>query len=273
MLRFIARRLALAIVTLLLLRAIVFTISNVLPQNVGRSILGPFASKQSVAQLNHRLGTDRPLLEQYLSLLKGMVTFNFGDSYQSGQPVGDLIKSTLTNSAKLAVLAFIMTVPLGILGGTIAALRKGSLTDRVIVMLGLAGSSIPEFVTSTFLIVILGLNLHLLPTLANWPPGSNIFQQAHYLLMPALALVLVLFGYIARMARAGTIAALESDYTRTAVLKGLPWKTVVRRHALRNALLPTITVIATQTGYLIGGLVVVEVLFSYNGIGRLLTQA
>ena len=273
MLRFIARRLALAIVTLLLLSVIVFGISNVLPQDVGRSILGPFASRESVAQLNHRLGTDRPLLEQYLSLLKGMVTFDFGDSYQSGQPVGDLIKTTLTNSAKLAVLAFIMTVPLGILGGTIAALRKGSLTDRVIVMLGLAGSSIPEFVTSTFLIVILGLNLHLLPTLANWPPGSNIFQQAHYLLMPALALVLVYFGYIARMARAGTIAALESDYTRTAIMKGLSRREVIRRHVLRNALFPTIAVIATQTGYLFGGLLAVELIFNVDGLGRLLVTA
>jgi len=192
MLHFIARRLALAIITLLLLSLIVFAISNVLPQNVGRSILGPFASKESVDALNHRLGTDRPRVEQYLDLVKGMVTFDFGESYRSGAKVGDMIRETLTNSAKLAFLALLITVPLGILGGTVAALRQGTIVDRIIVMLGLAGSSIPEFVTATFLVVILGLQLDALPTLATWPPGSNLLEQAHYLLMPALALVLVL---------------------------------------------------------------------------------
>jgi peptide/nickel transport system permease protein len=273
MARFIARRAALALVTLLLLSVIVFAIANILPQDVGRSILGPFAPRQEVEALNHRLGTDKPLLDQYWKLLKGMVTFNFGDSYQTGQPVGELIKSTLQNSAKLAFLAFLLTVPLGILGGVVAALKQGTLVDRIIVMLGLAGSSIPEFVTGSFLVVILGLELHALPTLADWPPGSNILQQFHYLLMPALALVLVYFGYIARMARAGTIVALESDYTRTAVMKGLSRATVIRRHVLRNALLPTISVIATQTGYLFGGLLAVELIFNVNGLGRLLVTA
>ena len=202
-----------------------------------------------------------------------MVTFDFGDSYQTGQPVGDLIKSTLQNSAKLAFLAFILTVPLGIVGGVVAALKQGTLLDRVIVMLGLAGSSIPEFVTGSFLVVVLGLELNVIPTLADWPPGSNIFQQMHYLLMPALALVLVYFGYIARMAQAGTIVALESDYTRTAMMKGLSRTTVIRRHVLRNALLPTISVIATQTGYLFGGLLAVELIFNVDGLGRLLVTA
>ncbi|MDX6533318.1 MAG: peptide/nickel transport system permease protein [Gaiellales bacterium] len=273
MLQFIARRLALALVTLLLLSVIVFSISNVLPQNVGRSILGPFASQETVDALNHRLGTDRPRLEQYLDLLKGMVTFDFGESYRSGAQVGDMIKDTLANSAKLAILALLITVPLGILGGTVAALRQGTLIDRAIVMIGLAGSSIPEFVTATFLVVVLGLQLDLLPTLATWPRGANIFTQIHYLLMPALALVLVYFGYIARMARAGMIVALESDYTRTAIMKGMPRGQVIRKHVLRNALLPTIAVIATSTGYLFGGLLAVELIFNINGLGRLLVTA
>jgi peptide/nickel transport system permease protein len=273
MVRFIARRLGLAVITLFLLSLIVFTISNVLPQNVGRSILGPFASAESVEALNQRLGTDRPLYEQYGSLVKGMLTFDFGESYQSGQPVSGLISQTLQNSAKLAVLAFLLTVPLGIFGGIVAALRRDRLTDRVIVTLGLAGASIPEFVTATFLVVILGLQLDLLPTLASWPRGANIFEQAYYLLMPALALVLVYFGYIARMTRAGMIEALEADYTRTAVMKGVGRAQVIRRHVLRNALLPTIAVIATQTGYLFGGLLAVELIFNVNGLGRLLVTA
>jgi peptide/nickel transport system permease protein len=273
MLGFIARRLALAIVTLLLLSVIVFVITNVLPQDVGRSILGPFAPQESVDALNKRLGTDRPRLEQYLDLLKGMVTFDFGESYQSGRPVGEMITETLRNSTKLALLALALTVPLGIVAGVVAALRRDTLLDRSIVMAGLSGSSIPEFVTATFLVVILGLQLKLLPTLATWPEGAGPLTQIKYLLMPALALVLVYFGYIARMARAGMIVALDSDYTRTAVMKGLSSVQVIRKHVLRNALLPTIAVVATQTGYLFGGLLAVELIFNFNGLGRLLVTS
>ena len=274
MLRFIVRRTALAAVTLLLLSAIVFFISNVLPSNVARTILGPFAPQETVDALNHELGTDRPLVVQYGSLLKKLVTFDFGNSYQNRQPVTDLITQTLGNSAKLAFFALLLTVPLGIAGGVYAALHKGKLGDRVIVTASLAGSSIPEFVTSTFLIVLLGLQLKLLPVLATPPEADpSLGRQLYYLLMPAIALVLVYFGYIARMARAGTISALAADYTRTATMKGLPRSLVLRRHVLRNALLPTISVVATQAGYLFGGLLAVELIFNYNGLGRLLVTA
>ena len=270
---YVLRRLALAVVTLFLLTLIVFAISNVLPQDVGRAILGPFAPAESVAALNKQLGTDQPLLVQYGRLLEGVVTFDFGNSYQSGQPVAELITQTLANSAKLATLALLLTVPLGVVGGVFAAMRRNRLADKVIVTLGLAGSAIPEFVTSTFLIFILGLKLNVLPVLATWPEGSGIGTQAYYLFMPALALVLVYFGYIARMARAGTIGALEADYTRTATMKGMTRANVLRTHVLRNALLPTISVIATQTGYLFGGLLAVEIIFNVNGLGRLLVNA
>ncbi len=273
MLTFVIRRIALALVTLLLLSLIIFAIANVLPQNVGRAILGPFATPEAVADLNHKLGTDQPLINQYVRLLKGIVTFDFGVSYQTGQPVRTVIGETLSNSARLAVLALALTIPLGVVGGVFAALRKGRLTDRVIVTLGLAGSAIPEFVTSTFLIFLLGLKLNVLPVLATWPEGAGIGTQIYYLLMPSLALVLVYFGYIARMARAGTITALDSDYTRTATMKGLSRMQVLRRHVLRNALLPTISVIATQTGYLFGGLLAVELIFNVNGLGRLMVTA
>jgi peptide/nickel transport system permease protein len=270
---YVLRRVALALVTLLLLSVIVFAISNVLPQNVGRAILGPFATPEAVAAINKQLGTDKPLVVQYLRLLKGIVTFDFGTSYQSGQPVRQVLGTTLANSAKLAVLALLLTVPLGVVGGVVAALRKGRLADRLIVTIGLAGSAIPEFVTSTFLIFLLGLKLNVLPVLANWPDGSGIGTQVYYLFMPALSLVLVYFGYIARMARAGTITALEADYARTATMKGLSPFHVLRKHVLRNALLPTISVIATQTGYLFGGLLAVELIFNVNGLGRLLVTA
>lgn len=270
---YVLRRIALALVTLLLLSVIVFAIANVLPQNVGRAILGPFAPAESVAALNHQLGTDRPLVVQYFSLLKGLVTFDFGTSYQSSKPVSELLGNAIPNSVKLALLALFLTVPLGVVGGVVAALRKNTAVDRIIVTLGLAGSAIPEFVTCTFLLFLLGLKLNVLPVLANWPPGAGLGTQIYYLFMPALALVLVYFGYIARMARAGTIGALESDYTRTATMKGMSRGEVLRKHVLRNALLPTISVVATQTGYLFGGLLAVEVIFNVNGLGRLLVDS
>lgn len=270
---FLIRRIGLAIVTLLLLTVIVFALSNVLPQNVGRAILGPFAPQESVDELNQRLGTDKPLVIQYINRMKGYATLDFGESYKTREPVSKVIKTTFLNSTKLALLALLITVPLAILGGVVAALKRGSIWDRIIVTVSLAGSSLPEFVTATFLIIVLGVNLSLFPVLARPPSGADPITVLWYLTMPILALVIVYFGYIARMARAGVISALEADYTRTAIMKGLPRRVVIRHHVLRNALLPTISVVATQTGYLFGGLLAVELIFNYNGLGRLLVSS
>ena len=187
--------------------------------------------------------------------------------------LGPFVRAALINSVKLAALAFVIVVPLGIIGGVIAALHEGRSADRVISVTGLSLSSVPEFVSGIVLIVVFGVTLKVLPVTASAGTGAGAFNQFRHLILPAIPLVLVLFGYIARMARAGTIEALNSDYARTAVLKGLPQATVIRRHVLRNSLLPTITVIATQTGYLIGGLVVVETLFNYQGLGNLIYKA
>ncbi len=189
------------------------------------------------------------------------------------RPVSELLGRALINSAKLAVVAFVIVVPLSILGGILAALRRGKLTDRIITVGGLSATVIPEFVSGIVLIIVFAVGLGWLPGTATAPPDSGFLTQLRHLILPAIPLVLVLFGYIARITRAGVIEALEADYTRTAILKGLPRNVVIRRDVLRNALLPTIAVIASQTGYLIGGLVVVEVLFTYQGIGRLLFNA
>jgi peptide/nickel transport system permease protein len=155
----------------------------------------------------------------------------------------------------------------------VAALSAGRWLDRVISVSGLTLATVPEFVSGIVLIVVFGVELKWLPVTASAGAGASVFQQFRHLILAAIPLVFVLFGYIARMARAGTIEALASDYTRTAVLKGLPRRVVILRHVLRNSLLPTITVIAAQTGYLIGGLVVVETLFNYQGIGELIYKA
>jgi peptide/nickel transport system permease protein len=247
---------------------LVFAASQLLPGDIARNVLGPFASAHDVQQLDHQLGVDRPLYVQYLDWVSKFVRGDLGMSLEYQVPVASLLGPSLVNSLKLAAVAFVLVVPLSIIGGVVAALRRGRMTDRVITLTGLSLTAVPEFISAIVLILIFGVLLKWLPVSAAFPVDADFFTQLDHLLLPAMALVFVLFGYIARMARTGTIDALESDYTRTAYLKGLPTPTVIRRHVLRNSLLPTIAVIATQMGYLIGGLVVIEKLFNYNGIGQ-----
>jgi peptide/nickel transport system permease protein len=271
--RFIAKRVALGLVTLWLLSVIVFFMANVLPGNVARRVLGPFASPTAVAALNHQLGTDRPLVTQYVDQMTGYLSGDMGTTVATRQPVSDVLWPALGRSAKLAILAFLIVVPLSIVGGVFAALHQGSFRDRVITVGGLSATAVPDFVWAVLLLIVFSLGLGLFPSTAAYPRGAGVLMQIKYLLLPSFCLVFVLFGYIARMARAGTIESLDADYTRTAVIKGLPQRTVMRRHVLRNSLLPTIAVIATQVGYLMGGLVTIELIFNYQGIGQMIFRA
>jgi peptide/nickel transport system permease protein len=253
---------------------IVFAAAQLLPGNVGRAVLGRDASEEAVAEYNHEAGTDRPAVVQYVDWLGSAVQGDLGESLaQPGVPVWDIVEPALVNSLKLAILAFVLVVPFGILGGVFAGLRVGKPTDRSITIVGLSLAVVPEFVTGLVLILVFSIWLGWLPVTAQWDPGAGPLTQAKHLLLPAFALVIVLFGYIARITRAGVVEALDADYTRTAYLKGLDHRTVIRRHVLRNALMPTIAVIATQVGYLLGGLVAIELLFNYQGIGLMVLQA
>ena len=267
MTRYLSRRLLLSLITLWLLATIVFVITNVLPSDVGRTILGPFAPQESVDAMNQRLGTDRALIVQYADMLRRLVTLDFGQSFVSQQDVLPQILGAVGRSAKLAGLALLITIPISIVAGLYAGRRRDSKRDRAIVLLGVTSSSIPEFITGTILVVVVGVQLKLLPVLATPPPDADIPTQIRYLLMPATAMAIVYFGYIARMARAGTIDVLQSDYIRTATMKGLTTSQTMRRHVLRNALIPTVAVIAVQIGYLFGGIIAVEKIFNYNGMG------
>lgn len=260
-------------VTLWLIATIVFMIVNVLPGDVGRKILGPTANSIDVAAMNARLGTDRPLIEQYLRSLKNLVTLNFGDSFQTGGPVMDLLWPALGRSAKLAILAFVITIPISIGAGIFAARRQDKLSDRVVVNIGLGSSSLPEFVTASVLLAVFAVNWKLGSVYANVPEGTSFFGQLEYLLLPAMAMVVSYFGYIARMTRAGVITALHADYARTATMKGLTSGQVMRRHVVRNAMAPTITVISVQIGYLFGGIIGVEKVFNYAGLGTMMLNA
>jgi peptide/nickel transport system permease protein len=272
-LRFLGRRALLSLITLAILSVIVFLGGQLLPGDVGRAVLGPLADARAVALFNHQVGVDRPLTVQYWDWISHFVVGDMGQSFTFRAPVAPFVSAALVNSMKLAALAFVLVVPLGIAGGIWAALKVGRWGDRGLVLLGQSLGVVPEFISSIVLILIFGVWLHWLPMSADWPEGAGALTQMRYLILPSLPLVLVFFGYIARVARAGTVEALDADYTRTAILKGLPMSTVMRRHVLRNALLPTITVVASLLGYLAGGLVVIETLFHYRGIGALIYSA
>jgi peptide/nickel transport system permease protein len=235
--------------------------------------LGPFAERENVIALEKKLGLDKPVYVQYSKWLGEALSGNLGESVQFRSPVSDLLLPALGYSFRLAAMAFLIVVPLSIVGGVIAAINRGKTVDRVITVGGLSAAVIPEFVWAVLLVFVLGVKLKWLPVTAFPGENASFFEVIQHLLMPSMALVLVLFGYISRIARAGVIEAMDSDYSRTAVLKGLSKRRTIKRHVLRNALLPTIAVIASQVPYLVGGLVAVEIVFNYRGFGSLLLKA
>lgn len=271
MLRFALRRIALSLVTLVILVFVLFMLTRVFPSDPARQIAGPFAPQEQVDALTERYGFDDPLPTQLARQYADLVTFDFGEAYSvPGKQVAGLVGDALWASTKLVALALVLTIPISILAGVIAARRKDTAVDRGIVTLGLASASIPEFVSGVVLQYLIGVRLGWLPAISNIPDGTGFFAQFEYLLLPALAVVIVYFGYIARITRAGTIAALDADYTRTAYMKGLTTRSVMRGHVLRNSLQPTVAVVGTQIGYLFGGLVGLEIVFNYPGLGRLI---
>ena len=254
----------------------VFAGGQLLPGDVGRAILGPLADQRAVAgRWTTSSASIGRLLVQYGDWVGHFVIGAiWAMSYIYRSPTAPFVAAALlVNSLKLGGVAFALVVPLGILGGIVAALNRGRALDRAIVLFGLSATVVPEFVSGIVLILVFGIGLRLFPISATPPAGAGAGTQLYHLVLPAIPLVFIVFGYIARMARAGTVEALDSDYARTAVLKGLPRRDVMLRHVLRNALLPTITVVASQTGYLVGGLVVIETLFHYQGIGSLIYTA
>ncbi|WP_199730488.1 ABC transporter permease [Amycolatopsis panacis] len=265
--RFVLRRLLAALLTLFGLSVAVFALVQLLPGNLGRSILGQYATDQQVAALNASLGVDRPFVTRYFDWLSGFLTGNWGMSQRLGVPAREIVLERLAHSIVLAVAALVVVVPVAIAAGAFAALRRGRFADRTISILGVSLMAIPEFVSGVLLLVIFGVYLKWFPV-QSAVPSWNPVDIVHQLALPVIPLCFILFGYIARMMRATTIDVLDQNYTRTATLKGMPMRQVFFRHVLRNAILPAITVIAGQAGYLVGGLVIVETLFSYPGIGN-----
>jgi peptide/nickel transport system permease protein len=280
--RFLVRRLTFFLVTLFLSSALVFILTRVLPGDVARVILGREASSEQVAAKRAELGLNDPLIVQYGHWALDFVAGNWGKTYSGAQEnIRAVVSQRFVHSAWLAGLTLIIAVPLSVFLGVVAGLAEGKLPDSVISVLSLSVVSLPEFVTGLFLINTVALKWHdnLIARRIGWFPSSSFiraetpFREAlPALWLPAVAATLVLMAYVVRLVRAGVIEELKRDYVRTAVLKGLPYRVVVFKHILRNALIPAITVIATSTGWLMSGLVVIETVFSYPGLGGLLVN-
>jgi peptide/nickel transport system permease protein len=274
MIRYLSRRFVALIITLIVTSIIIFVMSEVVPVDPARSILGQYTTDANVAQLRAKMGLDKPLVERYFTWLSKTVTGDLGESYRLGVPIRPVLLTRFRNSLYLAGLALLILVPTALLFGIIAGLSEGKWPDVTISIIGLITTSLPEFVTGILLIIIFSWWLKILP--GNSMPGGedgNPLNEPARLILPALTLAISQFGYISRITRVSIAKVMESSFVRTAVLKGLPFSTVVFRHVLRNALLAPITVITTNLGWMVGGLIVIESVFSYPGLGRLFANA
>ena len=270
---FIFRRVLLGLLVMLLVSIIVF-VSTQLLGDPARAILGRDATPDRLAALQKQLNLDSSKVGQYFHWLGGLLGGNLGTSLASSQPVTQVLGSRIANSAVLVVLAAVISVPISIAIGSYAALRREKLFDTVSSNLMLVLAALPEFVVAVLLVILLSTNVfHLLPAISPVPPGTHAWDYPDELVMPVATLVIAVAPYVSRIMRASMIEVLESDYVEMARLKGLPERTVLIRHALPNAIGPVFQVIAINLAYLAGGVVVIESVFNYPGIGLALVDA
>lgn len=271
--RWLLRRLLLVFYTLLVVSVLVFAITQVLPADAAVTLLGENASAEALAAVRARLGLNDPVWLQFWHWIAGVAQGNLGVSMRTGQPVGPTMLVALSRSLLLAVcsigLMLVVAVPLGVL----AALRRGKAADLGVGLVSYLGVSVPEFVTATVVLVVLADRLQWLPATGYVPLTENFWEGVRHLVAPVLTVSIVLVAHVSRMVRSETVDVLSSDYVAAARLKGLPGRVVLLRHVLRNALLPVVTVVALDVGYLLGGIIVVEEIFAIPGIGRQLLVA
>jgi peptide/nickel transport system permease protein len=261
------------LLTLLLTSLIIFIVTQLLPGDIARVILGREAGEAALEALRAELGLNEPLPIQYLQWLGNFVTGDWGISFSTRSAIYPVVMGRLRNSLMLTLITMMISVPIAVLLGVIAGLNENKLTDNLISIASLSVVGLPEFVTGVILIQVFAFQLRILPANSSIRPETSFIDAIPMLILPALTATLVILAYIARLTRAGVVEELKRPYVRTAALKGLPRNVVVIKHVLRNALLPTITVIAISFGWLISGLIVIENVFNYPGLGRLLIFA
>ncbi len=268
MIRFIVRRLLAMVVVLFGISIVVFLLVHLVPGDVVAVLLGPRASPQASAALREIFGLNDPIHIQYLHWLGDVLRGDFGTSLRTGQPVLGQVVDRFGVTLELTGLALLLALAIGIPAGILGAVKQYSKTDYAVTVFALAGLSIPEFLLATLLVLLLSLEWRFLPPSGYVPFGEDPIQNLKLMIMPAIALGLGAASYITRMTRSSVLETLRQDYIRTAYAKGLRGMVIVVRHALKNALIPIVTVIGIQLGYLLGGAVIVEAIFAVPGVGR-----
>lgn len=274
MTKFLLRRTVLGLLTLFLVSIVVFAATQALPGNAATAILGRNATPARVAALTRQLHLNEPVFSQYTHWLGGIVTGNFGISAATEQPVAQYISPRLLNSGFLVLISAVVAIPLSILLGVWMAVRRDRPTDHIGSLTTLTLAALPEFVIGIFLALLLATTVsHVLPAVSLIPPGEHAWNEFNMVILPAATLVIAVTPYISRIMRASMVEVMESDYVTMARLKGLSNRTVIWRHAVPNAIVPAIQVSALQLAYLAGGIVTVEYVFGYPGVGSALTDA
>ncbi|MGM0432090.1 MAG: ABC transporter permease [Spirochaetota bacterium] len=268
------KRLGFMIVTVVVMSFLIFFLVEIMPGDVAQTVLGQSATESSVAAVRERLGLDDPIHTRYFRWASGFVQGDLGESlYMRGVEISSIFWRRVGHSVILALTALLIYVPMSILFGMLAGVKAGKPADSVISFIGLATMALPEFVSGIILITVFSVQLGLLPLTSVIPIGETLWQNLEILILPAFSITFVMFGYVSRMQRSSMIGVMGSDYIRAAVLKGMPRQYVIFRHALKNALLPTITIIGMNMGWLFGGLIVVESLFGFPGLGSMTMSA
>ncbi|MFC8431922.1 ABC transporter permease [Streptomyces sp. NPDC057253] len=268
------RRVLSGVVVLLVVSLLVFLATQVLPSDPAQAILGRRATPEQLVRLRHQLGLDRPLWEQYWHWLRGVLTGDLGQSLAAGRPVSSVVADRLRDSLALMTYAAAVAIPLPIVIGTWLAVRRDRFTDRVTSPVVLTLLALPDFVIATGVVLFFATSVFtVLPASTILPPGASAFTQVRQLVLPALALTLISAPYTIRLSRAAMIEELDSEYVAMARLRGISERNVVWRHALPNALVPAIQSSALTLSYLLGGIVIVEVIFNYPGLGTLFQNA
>jgi peptide/nickel transport system permease protein len=271
---YLLRRLGAVLLVLAIVTFTVFAVTMILPGNAAVMILGEYGTPEAVAALERQLGLDQPWYLQYLRWVGGLVQGDFGMSLRLSQPVATVVGSAFWNSAALAVIALVAVTVVAIPLGVMAAIWRGTPVDFGISLIAYVGTAMPEFVTATLLLVFLaGPGTGFLPAGGFASPIEDFPDFLAHVILPAATLGLVLMAHIARQVRSEMSDVLGSDYIRAARIKGLPERRVIRRHALPNSLAPAVAVISLDIGYLLGGIIVVEEIFAWPGLGRLLIYA
>jgi peptide/nickel transport system permease protein len=267
------KRLGAVVIVLTLMSVLVFLATHALPSNTAQLILGQYSTPETQAALEHKLGLDLPLTTQYWRWADGVLHGDLGQSLVMERPVAPVLWEALSRSAVLALSAMAVVTVLGPALGVIAAVNQGRWIDHTATVFTYVGISVPEFYWGLVLILLFGSTFHLLPTSGAVDLSDGVLSYVAHLVLPVITLTLALLAHVSRLTRSSMLEALDSNYVKVARARGMPERVVILRHALRNALLPTITVLAQDFGFLIGGIVAVEAIFAYPGIGQLLIFA